>query len=131
MNYTKRPTKRYTVAWTREQVVDGHFVPENWIICNAPRPLYGHTTWTGDFIGGIFYAAIDPDCECASRYLHDNAELDAREIVFVTQDECLERTMAYYRAEWPDYVHEIDPLQPNMRRHLVRRGLELMNEEAR
>jgi len=127
MEYTKRPTKQHIVFWTRERVVDGHPIPENWIICNAPRPLYGAEEWTGEFIKGIFYVAVDPDSEDAPFQLHRNAELNATELVFVTQEQCIEVAMAYYREYYPDT--EIKQYNPLIRRHLVVRGLELMNDD--
>jgi hypothetical protein len=134
--YTKRPQKRYIVAWTREQTVDGREIPDHWIICNAPRPLYGDEQWQGPFIKGIFYAAINPDdlpdedALDTAFMLHRNAELDAAELVFVTQERCIEVAMDYYRENFADTVGEIDPANPGMREHLVRRGLDLLNDSA-
>ena len=36
---------------------DGPDVPDGWLIVNAPRPLLGEQTWTGQFRHGTFYAA--------------------------------------------------------------------------
>lgn len=36
-------------------------VGDNWLIANAPRPLAGAVTWTGDFRHGSFYAATSVD----------------------------------------------------------------------
>lgn len=36
---------------------DGPEVPDGWMIVNAPRPLAGEKTWTGQFRHGVFYAA--------------------------------------------------------------------------
>ena len=36
---------------------DGPEVPDGWLIVNAPRPLAGQQTWTGQFRHGTFYAA--------------------------------------------------------------------------
>jgi hypothetical protein len=36
---------------------DGPDLPEGWLIVNAPRPLLGKKTWTGQFRHGVFYAA--------------------------------------------------------------------------
>ena len=35
-------------------------IPADWTIYNAPRPLYGHKRWQGDFRHGIFFAAVAP-----------------------------------------------------------------------
>ena len=32
-------------------------IPDGWLIVNAPRPLLGEVTWTGEFRHGVFYAA--------------------------------------------------------------------------
>jgi hypothetical protein len=53
------------------------------VIWNAPRPLAGLEHWTGKFVGGTFYAA-GPRGGALER---DAESLDAREIVFVTNDE--------------------------------------------
>ena len=36
---------------------DGPELPDGWCVVNAPRPLLGERTWTGEFRHGIFYAA--------------------------------------------------------------------------
>ena len=36
-------------------------IPADWTFYNAPRPLYGHKRWQGDFRHGIFFAAVMPE----------------------------------------------------------------------
>ena len=63
-------------------------IQSDWIIFNAPRPLYGTQTWQGDFAHGIFYAAVDP---VGDPYAHDwikrNAELDGWLLEYVTEED--------------------------------------------
>jgi len=38
-------------------------IPEDWSIYNAPRPIPGEIVWDGDFLHGVFYAAVPPEAE--------------------------------------------------------------------
>jgi len=62
--------------------------PEGWTVWNAPRPLYGAKTWTGEFITGRLYAAQDPgDPDPTLDYetvIEENRRLDARELVYIS-----------------------------------------------
>lgn len=77
------------------KVYDGwHPVPawaqnlsESEMVCNAPRPLWGHKEFQGDFIHGIFYAIVDTSKPYADDMLLSNSELDARKIEWVSLDE--------------------------------------------
>jgi hypothetical protein len=81
-------------------------IPTNWELYNAPRPLYGKT-WEGDFISGIFYAAIDPSHPDASIWREENRKLDATRIMFVSQDSVIEEMVEYYRERYADDFDEI------------------------
>ena len=72
--YAEALTKQYQIFVNWQRPVN---LPEGWEIWNASRPLRGHKEWQGDFVRGIFYAAIDPDHADASRYRGDNLSLDA------------------------------------------------------
>ena len=52
-------------------------VPKSWIIFNAPRPIHGHVQWQGDFLSGVFYAAVDPESVSRGWMIQDNQALDA------------------------------------------------------
>ena len=69
--------------------------PEGWRVFNAPRPLYGHMTWDGEFVSGLFYAAVDPSEANTEAHVERNRALDARELVFLTQEELDERVDAH------------------------------------
>jgi hypothetical protein len=53
------------------------YAAKGWFICNAPRPIYGTETWQGNFVSGVFYAAIDPTDTQAAWMLQRNIELQA------------------------------------------------------
>lgn len=60
-------------------------IPGGWVIANAPRPIAGQITWTGDFRHGTFYAAAPPPGPASWAaddawpvVLIDNAEVEHR-----------------------------------------------------
>lgn len=59
-------------------------VPADWLIFNAPRPLYGKE-YTGDFKHGIFYAAIDPADDHAAQFIYENQRNDGWLIQYIDQ----------------------------------------------
>lgn len=71
-------------------------IPASWTIYNAPRPLYGDTEWRGDFLTGIFYAAVDPNADIATAtwMIRTNETNGAAEVVYVTETQAIE---AYLR----------------------------------
>ncbi len=84
----------------------GQMIPENWIIFNAPRPIYASFStnytqpldWVGDFIHGIFYTAVDP---ADQRLIALNTELDAWEVVYHTAEEAVDWAHKYYPENYP------------------------------
>jgi hypothetical protein len=72
-------------------------VPAEWTIWNAPRPIYGDITWKGDFLSGVFYAAINPDGDDCKRFTQLNIELDACKIFYVDEEEALDLMVTYYQ----------------------------------
>ncbi len=56
------------------------FVPDGWVIWNAPRPMYGSELpsknmareWRGDFLTGIWYAAVNPEDPYAADWTTHN-----------------------------------------------------------
>ena len=74
-------------------------VPEGWIVYNAPRPLMGHEGWSGEFVHGIFYAAVNPAGEYADVYCKHNQEIDGHVVRWVTKSEVLE----WARRKFEDY----------------------------
>jgi len=61
-------------------------VQDGWLVMNAPRPLLGNETMTGEFVTGRFYAAIDPADIMADKYVEENQNLDARLLVVVPRE---------------------------------------------
>jgi hypothetical protein len=82
-------------------------VPEGWSIWNAPRPLYGHKNWQGDFLHGRFYVAVEPDGDFADRFIKENISLDAWQIEYITEDEAINRI----KAEYPEELAEIERME--------------------
>lgn len=83
-------------------------IPQNWPIHNAPRPLYGQKTWQGDFVHGVFYAAIDPTDKDSDWRIKSNEALDAYELIFMTREQALDKALEYYRENFPTIYPKID-----------------------
>lgn len=87
-------------------------VPEGWTVYNAPRPLYGQVRWQGEFVHGVFYAAVAPEGDPADEFgdsplFHRrNRELDGWVVRWITRAE----VMAYARARYAELglEHELD-----------------------
>ena len=82
-------------------------------IFNAPRPLAGHETWTGDFISGVFYAAVFPDGERADWMIDQNIRLDAKLLSYFDKQDVIrcarewakEYDLTYYELlEYHDFA---------------------------
>jgi len=71
------------------------FIQKGYTVYNAPRPLYGHELWQGDFRHGVFYAAVAPDnldeFNDAPTFHQRNQELDGYTCEIITK----ESVMAY------------------------------------
>ena len=98
-------------------------VPEDWIICNAPRPINGTKRWTGPFIEGVFYAAIDPNDEQKDWMITSNTSNDAAQLIFYTEDELVSVGLTYYHLNYPNEI--INPVK--WRKYLIDRGLAVLN----
>ncbi len=94
-------------------------IPPGWPVYNAPRPLYGEPTWTGDFIHGIFYATVDPLYEYSSGLITRNADADAWELIWVSEEQAVIEAMQRMTDEYPNEAAEIDPMDPEHREWLV------------
>ena len=66
-------SKETTILKVRAERPD---VEQDWLIFNAPRPLYGHKEWQGDFLHGVFYAAVDRHGDRAAWMVRENCMLD-------------------------------------------------------
>lgn len=86
-------------------------MPEEWRIFNAPRPLWGTETWSGEFCKGVLYAAIQPGAEREEWMEEENRRLDAKELVFVDRAAALAAQQKiildrYGEAEAREYVDD-------------------------
>ena len=124
--YHKVPTERHIVGTRGASIPDA--VPENWIVCNAPRPLYGDYNWEGPFITGVFYAGIDPEGDEAAFCLHRNAELDARRLIFHTRQELIDYAVEWYRVNYPEAYEKIELDDKDHVRGLVNCALSDLNK---
>ena len=85
-------------------------IPETWTIYNAPRPLYGHVRWQGDFRHGIFFAAVAPEGDPAdefndaAEYHKRNRQLDGHECLWVPKAE----VMVYGAQKAAEYGVDLD-----------------------
>lgn len=61
--------------------------PEGAWIFNAPRPLYGAVTWQGEFVHGIFYAAILPADDYAENFIRQNVSLDGWVLCYFSKED--------------------------------------------
>jgi hypothetical protein len=66
-------------------------VPEGFMVANAPRPIAGELTWTGDFRHGIFYAAHPADRD---GILDSWGADDAWPVEFIDNAEIMRRVLA-------------------------------------
>ena len=82
-------------------------VPAGWIVMNAPRPILGTQLHEGEFLKGIFYAAIDPQDAMAARQATENRKLAASVVLVVSQDEQVGMALAHSRYR-DRYYDEMD-----------------------
>jgi hypothetical protein len=97
----KRPTELPT----------GKRIPPEYMIMNAPRPLYASDDlhWTGDFVHGVFWVAVDPNDPLL---IEMNLNLDAYRLHFIDYAAVAEDTKAYFISQsftvsdWAEYAEE-------------------------
>lgn len=77
-------------------------IPVDWVIFNAPRPLYGDVCWEGDFRHGVFYSAVDSEGDFSDLWIDRNFELDAWEISYIDADIAINEAAEYYRENFPN-----------------------------
>lgn len=107
-------------------------VPAHWEIYNAPRPLYGSysKTWQGDFICGIFYAGIDPADEMADTWRNENASLDAKHLIFVTEEDAITESLEWYKEHFPKVAARVDVNDPDYQEMLIDGWVERQRKNA-
>ena len=119
---------------------DGTPIPAAWPIHNAPRPLYGTLCWqqpqTPFRAFGWFFAALDPADEWGNgqrgtSHAEENRRLDARELVFVSDEAAYQRGCAELRDRYGTRLADLETklLDPAYRDHLVTTGIRAMSIE--
>lgn len=105
---------------TRKMLTDIK-TPEGHEVYNAPRPLSGHVEWTGDFISGVFYAALDPTQPDYETRLDYNQRMDAVRLEVVTPDQVVTEMVEYYTRERPKVWERLalDVTDSQTRRQLI------------
>lgn len=100
--------KRYVVGepteWMKKNFDKGY------VLHMAARPLYGHevdNSWEQPFIHGRHCAFIDPTRDDADFMKKRNLELDAREVIFVSEQDAFEEVMLWYEIQRPDEYEAI------------------------
>ena len=78
----------------RERPTD---IPKDWWIMNAPRPLWGNKQWTGEFLCGVYYVALDLDGELYQDRVEYNKSMDATILEFISRQEVVDEMLAYYQ----------------------------------
>ncbi len=97
------PTKTFTVTQVdalqqRPTVTpNGHAIPADWLIFNAPRPLVGSEPpdhkangndfleWNGEWVRGLYFAAVNPKDPLAAHQVKQNVDLDAYLVRYMTE----------------------------------------------
>jgi len=86
-------------------------VPSHFIIYNAPRALYGQMNWTGDYLFGVFFAAVDPTDQFSGGFAENNRRLDAFIVEYVSQDEFQKIVMDFAINLYKENHLTFDPIQ--------------------
>lgn len=73
-------------------------VPSDWIVMNAPRPLYGTKEGLGYGPEGAFTVAIDPADEQAAWMVKENRGLDACTVLYLPDELLFQVGLAHYVA---------------------------------
>ena len=104
----------YHVKGQRPAEVMEHAIPADWLIFNAPRPLLAssipdgipsgigefYLAWQGDFIHGVFYAAVDP---ANTDIVNHNIQDDGWVLAWHAKDEIVAWVKDYYETHYPGF----------------------------
>lgn len=96
-------------------------VPNNWIIMGADRPLMGHEMWTGEFISGVFYGALNPEESNYKAKFNFNQSQDAIIVEYISQQDVVDEMIFYYEAHpslWKRMRYH-DFTNPDIQKELV------------
>lgn len=128
-----------TIGTRPTHTPDGTPIPADWPIHNAPRPLYGQITWVqpnAPFRAfGWFFAAVDPTEQWSQGeygYIEENRRLDARALVFVSDEQAFQRGVEHLRQMYGARLDDFEAMvnNPKYRDSFVSRGIECMFIEA-
>ncbi len=96
-------------------------IPNDWVIMNASRPFMGHEMWTGDFVSGVFYAALNQKESNYEAKLNFNQSQDATILEYVSRQDVVDEMIAYYQ-DYPELwnrIKESDFINPDIRRGII------------
>ena len=82
--------------------------PVSWEIWNAPRPIYGQELWQGEFMTGIFYAAINPWDEFSAGLRYENVTLRASLLVYIDEEDHRDHVERYRKEMLPKFPRFAD-----------------------
>lgn len=124
---------RYSVSDRPVATPDGSVIPSSFVIYNAPRPLFGHLTWQGPFLTGIFYAAVDPlHRDGAVVHINHLTEMNQRDgaviVQYVDREVALSLTRSYLLSCYPDQQDMISNTEDDWERYLLDRFITLIHE---
>lgn len=110
----------------KKRVVVGErpaFVLPGWIIINAPRPIYGHAHWMGEFVTGKYYAAINPIAPDAEKLYELARKDDATVLAFIPEESAYARGREMLIEKYGASVPEIETIldDPDNRAWVVSR----------
>ena len=80
-------------------------VPEEWVIFNAPRPLYGQLVWEDtDAPCGWFHAAVYLNGERGPTWVVSNKRMDARVLFYISYQEFKGMVSEYANHKKKEYA---------------------------
>lgn len=97
--------------------------PDDWIIINAHRPMWGTKEWRGPYINGVWYAAIAPDEPYLLDMLTHNERDDGRQLIYHTKEELRAIGWEWGEKYYPD--NDLDPMDP----WWIEKGMSILNED--
>lgn len=104
-------------------------VPANWIIYNAPRPIYGHVEWRDSNGFGFFFAAVDPKGERAEWMQVENQRQDAMILHLMTEEEAFGAGKARLLFQYGEMALKVIN-DPAHRRWVINTAIDAINEHG-
>jgi len=99
-------------------------VPEDWMIFNAPRPMWGTQEWYDKnvYLHGRWFAAISPMDPYKLDMLTRNEQDDGWLIVYHAEEQLQAVGWEWVEKNYPD--SDLEPKDP----WLTQKGLDILNE---